>query len=112
MKKKMAIVVLMICCMLLSACGYKETKEYPIASMRVWTDITHDGTFVIKTYKHTYVEVIYGDQEDYKKRDVAIYNIQISNENKVVEEKECSSPVLYLTIDDYEDLFSGIETYE
>lgn len=110
MKRLIFVLVLTLVFLLcFTSCGgYKETKEYPIASIRYYTEVTEDGLFTTKTNTCEKIEFIFIDSNGkYIKHTISADNVNISNESKVVEEEGRSAPRLYLTLEDYENLLQS-----
>lgn len=84
---------------------YKETKEYPIESIRYYVEKEEHGVFTTKTDVKEYFEYVYFDLDgEYHKYNQYIEFAEISNESKIVEEKGWTIPNLYLTLEDYNNL--------
>ena len=104
MKKLVLILAISLC---LVGCGYEETKEYPIESMRYYTktEENKEGFFTTTTNTYEYIEFVYIDSNGkYHKITRDIGYVRISNESKVVEEEGNMTANLYLSLEDYENL--------
>ena len=116
MKRLIFVLVLILVFLLcFTSCGggYTKTKEYPIASIRYYIEVTEDGLFTTKTNTDEKIEFIFIDSSgQYIKHTISAYRVKISNESKVVEEEGYFSPHLYLTLEDYENLLQSEQRKE
>jgi hypothetical protein len=113
MRKKLVDIVLIIICVvafitILTGCGYEETKEYELLTVRRYSETTESGTFTTKEDTNWYIEFTYQTEEGIQKYDFnESYDsyLEISEENKVVLEEGDVSPTLYITLEKYKELY-------
>lgn len=107
MKKLILVLALSLC--LVGCCHvYKETREYPVESVRYYTEIIEDA-HLFTTEKNTYekVDFVYiNSNGEYIKYTINVSEIKFSDKSKIVEEEDCFFPNLYLTLEDYEELLT------
>lgn len=106
--KKIKILLVSAIALLLVGCGYEETKEYELLTVRRYREVTESGTFTTKEDTNWYIEFTYQTEEGIQKYDFnESYDSywEISEENKVVLEEGCVSPTLYITLEKYKELY-------
>lgn len=113
MRKKLVDIVLIIICVvafitILTGCGYEETEEYELLTVRRYSETTESGTFTTKENTDWYIEFTYKTEDGIQKYDfdeTFTSYLHISEENKVVLEKGDFSPTLYITLEKYKELY-------
>lgn len=106
MKRKnitLAIIIVIVCIM--TGCGYESTKEYELLTIRMYTETEQSGIFTTKTEEHTYIEVSYQRPDGIVTRTCYPDDIRVSEDTKVVEEEGYMIPKIFLTPEDYNELY-------
>ena len=106
--KKIKILLVSVIALLLVGCGYEETKEYEVLSVRIYETVSESGTFTTKQNVDRYIEYTYKTEEGIKVKRVNesyISDWEIGEENKVVCEEGKAYPILYITLETYEELY-------
>ena len=110
--KRIKILLVSLIALLLVGCGYEETKEYELLTVRRYSETTESGTFTTKKDTTWYIEFTYQTEEGIQRYDfdetITSY-MHISEENKVVLEKGDFSPTLHITMEKYKELYEITE---
>ena len=109
--KKIKILLVSVIAFLLVGCGYEETKEYELLTVRIYETVSESGTFTTKQNVDRYIEYTYKTEEGTKVKRVNesyITDWKIGEENKVVCEEGKRNPILYITMEKYKELY-GLE---
>ena len=97
---------------ILVGCNYdEETKEYELLTVRRYQDVKEKGLFTTKKDVEWRIEYTYKTETGIEKYDFEEkwdFYMEISEENKVVLEKEDAYPTLHITLDKYKELY-GID---
>lgn len=110
--KKIKILLISVIALLLVGCGYEETKEYELLTVRRYSETEESGLFTTKKDTEWYIEYTYQTEDGVQKEDfneICTHLLNIGEENKVVLEKGDFEPTLYITIEKYEKLYGIIE---
>lgn len=88
-------------------CGYEETKECELISIRRYCVAEEYGIFSKKTDYEWHIEYIYKTDEEtvVVKDSEQFVDIHISDENKVVMKEGYSFPDIYITLEKYNELY-------
>ena len=89
----------------LTGCGYEETQECELLTIRMFTVESESGIFTTKTEDNTYIEISYKTKDGIETCTCYTSDVEVSDETKVVEKKGDLSPTIYLTPKDYNDLY-------
>lgn len=101
------LLVFTILASILTGCGYEETKECELISIRRYCVAEEYGIFSKKTDYEWHIEYIYKTDEGtvVNKKNEELVDIHISDENKVVMEKGSVGPDVYITLEKYNELY-------
>ena len=91
----------------LTGCGYEETKECELISIRRYCVAEEYGIFSKKTDYEWYIECVYKTDKETAivKDNEEFVRIYISDENKIVMKEGYMSPDLYITLEKYNELY-------
>lgn len=105
--KKIKILIISVIALLLVGCGYEETNEYELLTVRRYSETEESGLFTTKKDTEWYIEYTYQTEDGIQKEefDEDYGYLKIGEENKVVLEKGKFSPTLHITIEEYEKLY-------
>ena len=106
--KKIKLLLVSVIALLLVGCGYEETKEYELLTVRRYSKTTESGIFATKENTDWYIEFTFQTGEGIKKEtfnEKYEYQMEIKEENKVVCEKGTNVPILHITIEKYKELY-------
>ena len=92
---------------ILTGCGYEETKECELISIRRYCVAEEYGIFSTKTDYEWHIEYIYKTDKEtvVEKYSEQFVDIHISDENKVVMEEGYGFPDIYITLEKYNELY-------
>ena len=109
--KNIKILLMLVMALLLVGCGYEETKEYELLTVRRYSETEESGIFTTKKTTEWYIEYTYQTEDGIQKEefDEDYGYLKIGKENKVVQEKGDLEPTLYITIEKYEQLYGIVE---
>ena len=110
--KRIKILLVSLIALLLVGCGYVETKEYELLTVRRYSETTESGTFTTKKDTTWYIEFTYQTEEGIQKDNIyetTDYYLVLGDENKVVLEKGDISPTLHITLEKYKELYEITE---
>ena len=101
------LLVFTILSSILTGCGYEETKEYELISIRRYVKTEEYGVFSKKTDYEWFIEGICKTDEGTAVVKVSeeFASINISDKNKVVLEEGSSIPDIYITLEKYNELY-------
>lgn len=108
MKKITTALLILVITFSLFGCGYEETKEYELLTIRRYEEIEEDGLITTKSNSTWFIEYTYNTENGIKRYsfdESFDFYYEISEENKVVLEENDFSPTLHITLEMYKDLY-------
>ena len=111
-KRFSKILLVLVMVLILVGCGYEETKEYELLTVRRYAETEESGTFTTKKNTTWHIEFTYQTEEGIQKDSIyeaTDYYLVVGDENKVVLEKGDYSPTLHITLEMYKELYEITE---